>query len=90
MAQQQHTAEQLKGLSRRWFEEVWNKKNVAVIEQLASPDVVIHGLAGPGGQPLRGGEGFRTFYEPFRAAFPDVRISVEDVIVESVVARLFR
>src|SRR5689334_3777318 len=79
---EQHTPEQLKALSRRWFEEVWNKKNAAVIEQLAAPDVICHGLAGPNGQPLRGREGFRRFYEPFRAAFPDVQIAVEDVIVE--------
>jgi steroid delta-isomerase-like uncharacterized protein len=78
----QHTPDQLKDLSRRWFEEVWNKKNAAAIDQLAAPDVVCHGLAGPGGQPLRGSAGFRAFYEPFRTAFPDVRVTVEDVIVE--------
>ena len=70
-----------KSLSRRWFEEVWNQGRTRAIDELLAPDCVAHGL-GEEGQPLRGPEHFRRFYDQFRSAFPDVRVQVEDVIAE--------
>ena len=31
-------------LVRRWFEEVWNQQRPQTVEELAAPDIVIHGL----------------------------------------------
>src|SRR5437016_5920405 len=71
----------LKALTRRWFEEVWNKGNTAVIDQLLAPDAVAHGLGAPSTN-LRGAAVFRPFYETFRSAFPDLKIQVHDVLAE--------
>ena len=71
----------IRQLARRWFEEVWNRGNDATITELASADAVIHGL-GEGGRKLAGAEGFRHFYRLFRSAFPDLHVTVEDIIAE--------
>jgi steroid delta-isomerase-like uncharacterized protein len=70
-----------KALTRRWFEEVWNQGRAATIDELLAPDGVMHGL-GDGGRDLRGPAAFREFYQPFRAAFPDLKFTVEDVVGE--------
>jgi predicted ester cyclase len=43
------------------------------------PDVVLHGY--PAG--LQGHDGLRAFHEALWGAFPDVRLTVEDLVVES-------
>ncbi len=64
---------------RRFIEEAWNKGNLTVVDELASPDVVIHFLP-PGTPP--GGDSMKHFIASFRAAFPDVRINIEDEVAE--------
>jgi len=65
-------------LMRRWFEEVWNKGNYAVIDELASPNVKAQGQAE---HPVRiGREQFRLFAQGIRSAFPDIHITVHDTI----------
>jgi steroid delta-isomerase-like uncharacterized protein len=71
-----------KTILRRWFEEVWNQGRTDVIDELMTDDVVIHGLADPAGNPVRGADAFRAFHQQFRGAFPDMNVSVEDVIAE--------
>ena len=68
-------------LARRWFEEVWNRKNVGAISEMLAADGIIHGL-GENGRVLSGPEAFRPFHEKFVGAFPDIRIMVEDVVAE--------
>ena len=63
----------LKALTRRWFEEVWNKGNTALIDQMLAPDAVAHGLGQPS-PDLRGAAVFRPFYDQFRRAFPDLKM----------------
>jgi steroid delta-isomerase-like uncharacterized protein len=64
-------------LVRRWFEEIWNQRSGQLIEELIAPDSVC--LTDDG--PLRGPAEFRARqYEPFLAAFPDLQVTVEDVI----------
>src|SRR4051812_38637934 len=62
---------------RRWFEEVWNNDNDAAIEEMMAPEMEGHGLAP---EPLRGPEGFRTFYHPFRNAFDYVRVEIDHTL----------
>lgn len=71
----------LKQLSRRWFEEVWNKGRVDAIEEMLAPDAVVHGLD-PSTADLRGPAAFRPFHARFLAAFPNIHIRVEDVFRE--------
>ena len=81
--------EENKALIQRWFEEVWNQGDANVIDELLAEDGVIHGLVDASGNPVYGLEGFHTFHTQFRGAFPDINVSVDDVIAEGdkVVAR---
>jgi predicted ester cyclase len=69
-----------KALTRRWFDEVWNNRRKEVIFELAHPEVKTYGL-GEGAAPA-GVEEFVPFWERFVQAFPDLRMTVEDIIGE--------
>jgi steroid delta-isomerase-like uncharacterized protein len=69
-----------KQLARRWFEEVWNQRKESVIDELLTPACRAHGLGGDA--VLIGPEGFKTFHRSFCAAFPDLRVTVDDIIAE--------
>jgi len=66
----------------RWFEEVWNQGNEAKIDEMMTEDSIVHGLKGPDGKEIRGPAAFKPFYHQFRTAFPDIRITVEDALVD--------
>lgn len=82
-------SEENKALIYRWFEEVWNQGNGKVIDELLAEDGVIHGLTDADGNPVRGIQAFHEFHNQFRGAFPDVHVTLEDVLAEGdkVVAR---
>ena len=66
-------------LARRWFEEVWNQRRDATIDELLTPESVCYSDDGP----IRGPDEFRQrMYAPFLAAFPDLRVTVEGVVAE--------
>jgi steroid delta-isomerase-like uncharacterized protein len=68
--------------SRRLIEESFNRGNFALADELVAPDAVDHDPATPAQmRGLRGPELVRRTAGMYRAAFPDVRISVDDVIV---------
>lgn len=69
-------------LCRRWFQEVWNENREQTIDELASSDIVIYGLA-DGGEPGVGIESFKKFFQLFRAGLSDIHIDVHDVISEA-------
>jgi steroid delta-isomerase-like uncharacterized protein len=71
-----------KALMRRWIEEVWNKGRAEAIDEMFAADGVANGLADEKGEPLRGPEGFKVFFNKFRDAFPDIEVIVEDTIAE--------
>ena len=68
-------------LSREWFESVWNQRDDSAIARLASPQVLAQGLS-EDGQPARGFDQFKRFREGILSAFPDLRVVVEDVLVD--------
>lgn len=72
-------SEENKALSRRVIEECFNKGNLALADELCAPDYVDHD-APPGFSP--GVEGFKQQVAMYRAAFPDVQITVEDQVAE--------
>ena len=78
-----NSVEKNKDLSRRWFEEVWNKRRPEAIEEMFAADGIAHGLEPLGRKPLPGPAAFRTFWDRFQGAFPDLRITVDDVIGEA-------
>jgi steroid delta-isomerase-like uncharacterized protein len=84
-------AETYDTLAHRWFEEVWNQGRESAIDELLAEDAVAHGLSDQAGDEIRGPAAFKPFVRKFRTAFPDIRIKVEDVIVEGdkIAARCF-
>jgi steroid delta-isomerase-like uncharacterized protein len=73
--------EENKELGRRFMDEVWNKGNLDFIDEVTAPNFVSHDPAGP--EDMGGGvEGLRRFAEMYRSAFPDIQMTVEDVIAE--------
>ena len=74
--------EKNKQLVRRWFEEVWNRRRNEAIDELFAPDGIAHGLEPMNLPPQPGPEPFRIFWKRFCGAFPDLYITVEDIIAE--------
>ena len=67
--------------SRRLLEESFNEGTVELIDQLVAPEAVNHDPATPARlRELRGPDVFKRTVSMYRAAFPDVRIMVDDVI----------
>lgn len=75
-------SEENKAVFRRWFEEVWNRGRAEAIDGMFAADGVAHGLADASGAELRGPAHFREFHRGFRAAFPDLEVTVEEVLAE--------
>jgi predicted ester cyclase len=80
------STEQNKANYRRFIEEAYNKGDLAVLDEIASPDLVLHFL--PPGTPL-GPESMKRVIASSRAAFPDICITFEDVFAvgDRIVAR---
>jgi predicted ester cyclase len=69
-----------KAIVTRWFEEYWGKGNVAIVDELGTPDVLVHY---PMHGPRRGREAVKKMLTEFRAAFPDLTFwAVGDLIAE--------
>jgi steroid delta-isomerase-like uncharacterized protein len=67
--------------SRRLLEQSFNEGDFDLIDQLVAPEAVNHDPATPPQmRDLRGPEGLKRTVSMYRAAFPDVRITVDDVI----------
>jgi steroid delta-isomerase-like uncharacterized protein len=63
-------------LVRRLIEEVWNKGNLDVLGELVADKYVgVEPIIGE----VRGMEPFRKHVQSFRSAFPDLRITIEDI-----------
>lgn len=67
---------------RAWFDGVWNRGDEDAIDRLLHDDGVIHGLPTPDGEPIRGPQNFRPFYQAFRTAFPGVVVEIQHVVSE--------
>jgi steroid delta-isomerase-like uncharacterized protein len=63
----------------RWFEEVWNQRRAETIDELLTAESVCYAEDGH----LTGPQQFREqMHKPFLEAFPDLRVTVEDVIAD--------
>lgn len=75
-------ATEYKTLIHRWFEEVWNKGRAEAIDEMLADDGIAHGLTDAEGNDLRGPAEFKPFFHSFRAAFPDLQVTVEETVAE--------
>jgi steroid delta-isomerase-like uncharacterized protein len=62
---------------RRGFEAV-NQKNLAVFDELLTPDVVFHSAS----TTMQGLEAYKQFLSMLFTAFPDLQFTIEDMIAE--------
>ena len=63
---------------RRVIEEVYNRGDLAFVDELADGDLVIHASSGD----IRGHEGVKQYVVALRTGFPDLHLTVEDQIAE--------
>ena len=65
---------------RRFFAEAWNSKDLTLVDELISPTYVGHDVTLSNAE--RGPERIKRIMTSFRTAFPDLRVTVEDVVVQ--------
>jgi predicted ester cyclase len=68
-------------LVKRWFEQVWNQKSEAAIEEMMHKQGKSHGFP-DADSVLAGPEPFKSVQRTFVGAFPDVHVHIEDIIAE--------
>jgi steroid delta-isomerase-like uncharacterized protein len=73
-------SEQNKAIVRRLVEELWNKGNLSLADQLFAPSYTHHDASTPDFGP--GPESEKKRAALYRTAFPDVRLTIEDIIAE--------
>src|SRR3712207_3145234 len=74
-----HTLDRNKAIYRRYIQQVFNEGRVDLLDELLAPSYVYH-EAPPGTLP--GAEGIKQVVSMFRAAFPDLEITIDDQIAE--------
>jgi len=67
-----------KEIARRFFEEMWNLRNLDIVEELISADMQGHAPTGE----FVGYEGERQTILGTVEAFPDLQITIDDIIAE--------
>ena len=71
-------------LSRRIFDEVWNKRNLDIADELIADEFVTHD---PRGTTQKGPQGYKEFVREYTTAFPDLHFTIDDMVAdESTVA----
>lgn len=75
---------------RRFYDEVVNQGDLAALADLAAPGFVEHTALAFPGHPHTGPAAIEWFVTGFRTAFPDLRATVEDLVVsgDKVAARV--
>ncbi len=79
--------EENKYLVRRYYEEMWNRWDFALADELIAEQIAFRGSLG---DRVRGREGFKEYVRAVRRAFPDFHNQVEEFVAEGdrVAARL--
>ena len=74
------STEQNKSIVRRWVEEGWNQGQLAVVDQLYTPNFLQHE---PPPAPVTSSEALKQYVAAYRSAFPDLHFTVEDLIADA-------
>jgi predicted ester cyclase len=69
------TPEEHKAIVRRFFEDVWNKQRLEVVDEVFAATVLLNG------QPVPR-EAIKQVVTARRVAFPDIQVAVEDQVAE--------
>jgi steroid delta-isomerase-like uncharacterized protein len=60
---------------KRWWEELWNKGNIALADEIVSPNYTNHDPASP--WVPSGIDGCKTLITSYRTVFPDIHFAIE-------------
>ena len=71
-------SEQNKAQVRRVIEEIYNRGDLDVVDEVAASDLVIHASS----EDIRGRDGVKRYVAALRAGFPDLHLTIEDQIAE--------
>ena len=71
-------SEQNKVHIQRVIDEVYNRGNLSVVDEVAARDMIIHAPS----KDIRGSEGAKQYVSAFRAGFPDLHFTIEDQVAE--------
>jgi predicted ester cyclase len=87
----EHSIQDNINLVRRFYDEIFNRGNFAVADEIIAPQFVEHiPQPVPGAHSTTGPEAIRSFASMFRGAIPDLSVSIDDVIAsgDKVVTRV--
>src|SRR5258708_22692956 len=68
-------------LSRRIFEDVWNRKNLSAVDEIISADYVHHDPSSPAVPSAI--DGYKQFVNSYMTAFPDAHFTIDDAFTDS-------
>lgn len=68
-----------KEIIRRYIDEVWNGQQFALIDEILAPDLVCHE---PDGTDVQGNQRFRQVIPMLRKAFPDLHLTIEELVAQ--------
>ena len=71
-------ADHIRALAVRWFNDVWNHRRAATIDELMAPDAVGYMEGGL----VHGPEEFKAVRDTLLGAFPDMQVSVDGVVAD--------
>jgi steroid delta-isomerase-like uncharacterized protein len=71
-------------LAVKWMDDNWNRRREAVIEELLDP----HSIGYMEGTQVRGPTEFRAVRSELLAAFPDLRVEIQDVVADGALVAL--
>ena len=69
-------SEKNKTLARRFYDEILNGRKMDVADEILSSEYVDHSAAAPGR------ENFKTYFAMITNVFPDIKVTVEDLLVD--------
>jgi len=69
-------SEKNKTLARRFYDEILNGRKMDVADEILSSEYVDHSAAAPGP------ENFKTYFAMITNVFPDIKVTVEDLLVD--------
>jgi len=73
------SAKENKAIVRRDFEEIWHQGNLSVIDEIYTTDYIRHdAVIGD----MQGPEGVKQVVTMYHTAFPDLHLTIEDIIAE--------
>jgi len=67
-------------LIRRFYEEIFNLGHLDAADELVASDFVDHIPSPLPGQPTQGSKAVKWFASTYRSAFPDLRVSIDDLM----------